>query len=47
MPTTYPETYFPVLVQTILAVLVAGRTDHAFPMNAASFPPATPGIASA
>ena len=24
MPTTYPETYFPVLVQTILAVLVAG-----------------------
>src|ERR1017187_2870896 len=24
MPTTYPETYFPVLVQTVLAVLVAG-----------------------
>jgi len=24
MPTSYPETYFPVLVQTILAVLVAG-----------------------
>src|SRR5579871_5944949 len=23
MPTTYPETYFPVLVQTVLAVLVA------------------------
>src|SRR5438477_13177831 len=24
MPTSYPETYFPVLVQTVLAVLVAG-----------------------
>lgn len=24
MPTSYPQTYFPVLVQTILAVLVAG-----------------------
>jgi NADH-quinone oxidoreductase subunit A len=24
MPTTYPETYFPVLVQTVLAILVAG-----------------------
>ena len=24
MPTSYPETYFPVLVQTILAILVAG-----------------------
>src|ERR1017187_10199688 len=24
MPTTYPETYFPVLVQTALAILVAG-----------------------
>src|SRR5271170_3848057 len=24
MPTTYPETYFPVLVQTILAILIAG-----------------------
>jgi NADH-quinone oxidoreductase subunit A len=24
MPTSYPETYFPVLVQTMLAVLVAG-----------------------
>ena len=24
MPTSYPDTYFPVLVQTILAVLVAG-----------------------
>src|SRR5450755_3097807 len=24
MPTSYPDTYFPVLVQTVLAVLVAG-----------------------
>src|SRR5271168_2501699 len=24
MPTTYPETYFPVLVQTVLAILIAG-----------------------
>jgi NADH-quinone oxidoreductase subunit A len=24
MPTTYPETYFPVLVQTVLAIVIAG-----------------------
>jgi NADH-quinone oxidoreductase subunit A len=24
MPTTYPDTFFPVLVQTVLAILVAG-----------------------